>query len=217
MRTVTRTSGTTSLRPDALAIFSASTTKAGAIRSIHEYVDMQSGEIIPADELNIPTLDLRTKQAEREAVLASLRPEVLAFACFVLRFANKRRGITPGIEKLCELYAKLHGKQTGHVRRYVPRLTEANVLAGENLLGPLFQRTGGTAREHLGEEAHAAAVYAKLSRKDFDPANGKQRRVVEPALLAEEMTRTRAQWAGEQGAYFALAKAMGTETALALH
>ena len=131
---------------DNLAVFSVNLTKAGEVRSIESYVCLNTGEIIPAEQLNIPTLDLRVKIPARCKALDSLRPEVQAFARFILRFANKRRGITPGVQALCDWYGTLYGKQSKHVRRYIPVLIKARILAGENLLGPLFQRTGGRAR-----------------------------------------------------------------------
>jgi len=183
--TVTRSKGATTMSLSSLAVFSVNTTKKGEVKSIREYADMTTGEIIPAEELTIPTLDLRTKQADREAALNSLRPEARTFAYFVLKFSNKRRGITPGIGTLCIWYADLHGRKAQHIRRYLPRLTEAGILAGENLLGPLFQQTGGSARAHLAEESHASTVYARMLRGDFDPASGKGHRVVDPALVAQ--------------------------------
>lgn len=183
--TVTRSTGATTISLDSLAVWSVNTTRKGAIKGVREYMDATTGEIIPAEELSIPTLDLRTKQADREAALHSLRPEVRSFAYFVLKFANKRRGITPGIGTLCIWYADLHGRRAQNIRRYIQRLTEAGILAGENLLGPLFQQTGGSARTHLSEESHASTVYGRMLRGDYDPQSGAGHRVVDAALVAE--------------------------------
>lgn len=147
---------------DNLAVYSVSTTKAGKVRSISAYVDLSTGEIIPPEQLSIPILDFREKLPARAKALASLRPEVRKFAVFVLRFANKRRGITPGIDTLCRWYADMQGKRSQDIRRYIPKLTEADILAGENLLGPLFQRTGGSVKEHLGEEYRAWCLRTRL-------------------------------------------------------
>ncbi|KAI3590239.1 hypothetical protein D9X30_4847 [Cupriavidus sp. U2] len=148
-----------SINVESLAAWSISVTKAGKLRKVTEYIDMMTGEIIPADTVQIPVLDLRGKQAQKDMVLGKLRPEVRAFAYFVLGYANKRRGITPGINTLCHWYADLTGKRADNIRRCIPKLEAAGVLANENLLGPLFQRTGGSARAHLGEEAAANARY----------------------------------------------------------
>jgi hypothetical protein len=212
--TVTRSKGATTVALDSLAIWSVNTTKKGAVKSIREYVTT-FGEIIPAEELNIPTLDLRTKQADRDTALNALRPEVRAFAYFVLKFANKRRGITPGIETLCQWYAELNGKQARNVRRYIPRLTEVGILAGDNLLGPLFQHTGGTARAHLGEAARASTIYSRMLHDRVDPADG-PRRTVDPATLTEEMVLTSALWGATEARYWAWWKA-APDTAMALY
>lgn len=148
-----------SINPESLAAWSISTTKAGKLKKVTEYIDMTTGEIIPADTIQMPVLDLRGKQAKKDAVLDKLRPEVREFACFVLDFHNKRRGITPGINTLCHWYAALTGKQSQHVRRYIPKLEAAGILAGENLLGRLFQHTGWTVMYHMGEETRAYAKF----------------------------------------------------------
>ncbi len=153
------------LSRESLAAWTVSRTRAGRIKRVEACIDMATGEIIPADGVPLPVLDLRTKQADKERVLNSVRPEVRQFAYFVLAFANKRRGITPGIDRLCHWYADITGKRADNVRRYVPKLEQAGILAGDNLLGPLFQRTGGTARAHLGEEAIAAYRYQRIKWK----------------------------------------------------
>jgi hypothetical protein len=160
--TTTRNISAEQLSSDKLAVYSVGTTKAGKVRSITAYIDLNTGEIIPADQLSIPTLDLREKLFARRKALESLRAEVRLFAVFVLHFANKRRGITPGVDTLCRWYADMQGKRSQDVRRYVPKLMEAGLLAGENLLGPLFQRTGGRVKDHLGEEFRAGCLNARM-------------------------------------------------------
>ncbi|WP_427313044.1 hypothetical protein [Cupriavidus sp. H39] len=150
---------------ESLAAWTVRRTRAGRIKRLADYVDMATGEVIPAAEASIPLLDLRTKLAEKEAALNSLRPEVRAFAYFVLCFANKRRGITPGIYTLCHWYADITGKRADNVRRYVPKLEQAGILAGENLLGKLWQRTAGKPSECMGEEAIAACRYQQIKWK----------------------------------------------------
>lgn len=147
---------------DSLAVYSVSTTKRGRVRCVSAYLDVDTGEVIPAEQLSIPILDLRDKLPARAEALDYLRPEVRQFAAFVLRFANKRRGISPGIDTLCRWYAEMHGRRSQDVRRYISKLTEVGVLAGENLLGPLFQRTGGRTKDHLGEEYRAWCTYTRL-------------------------------------------------------
>ncbi|KWR90378.1 hypothetical protein RM96_10170 [Cupriavidus sp. IDO] len=167
-------------RGHGLAVWTVNRTSTGKVRSVAEYLDTETGEIIPASAIALPTLDLRTKQAEKDAVLVSLQPEVRKLAYFVLGYANKRRGITPGIKTLCQWYADLHGKRTDNVRRHIPKLEAAGILAGESLLGPLWQRTGGTARSHLGEDSAAAARYMmQRARQSFDTVSKSR-----PAWLA---------------------------------
>nr|EUJ15021.1 hypothetical protein RSP673_07655 [Ralstonia solanacearum P673] len=148
---------------------------AGKIKAVTEYVRWEfmegidpdtgefirglGGDVIPAATTQMPTLDLRDKPAKKDAILAGLRLEVREFARFVLGYANKRRGITPGINTLCHWYADLTGKRADNIRRHIPKLEAAGILANENLLGPLFQRTGCNARVHLGEEAAANTRY----------------------------------------------------------
>lgn len=147
---------------EALAVWTVNRTRAGKVRSVAEYVDMTTGEIIPASDVLMPTIDLRTKASDRLAALQSLRPEVQKFARFVLRFANKRRGITPGISVLCRWYADMTGARLDNVKRSLPKLHAAGILAGENLLGKLFQRSGGTMAHSMGEEGVAVARYALM-------------------------------------------------------
>lgn len=163
------------ITPGFLAAWSVSKTKAGKIKSVTEYVRWEfmegidpdtgefirglGGDVIPAATVPMPALDLRDKPAKKDAVLAGLRPEVREFARFVIGYANKRRGITPGINTLCHWYADLTGKRADNIRRHIPKLEAAGILANENLLGPLFQRTGCNTRDHLGEEAAAHTRY----------------------------------------------------------
>ncbi|SDY99905.1 hypothetical protein SAMN05518854_103211 [Variovorax sp. YR266] len=190
--TISRATAAESLSFDMLAVYSVNTTKAGGIRSVHEYLDTGTGEIIPADQLNIPVLDLRERLPARAKALASLRFEVQQFATFVLRFANLRRGITPGIGVLCQWYAEMHSRRSQDVRRYIPALHKAGVLAGETLLGPLFQRTGGKAREHLGEEYRAACIYSRLRMK-AQPISTTRTRTGDAEVIATEVSQLEAQ------------------------
>ncbi len=164
-----------SITPGFFAAWSVSKTKAGKIKAVNECIRWEfmegidpdtgefirglGGDVIPAATVQIPTLDLRGKSAKKDAALAVLRPEVREFARFVLGYANKRRGITPGINTLCHWFADLTGKRADNIRRHIPKLEAAGILVNENLLGPLFQRTGGYASDHLGEEAAANTRY----------------------------------------------------------
>lgn len=141
------------------AIWSWSTDSKGRVKKVQEYVNLTTGEVLPAEELRIPHIDSRSRQPLREKVIKSLRPEVREFAVFLLAFRNKRRGLSPSVPVLCRWYADLTGKQVPHVRRYVIRLTQVGILAGENILGVIWQRTGGKSRDHLGEDTSALVTY----------------------------------------------------------
>jgi plasmid stabilization system protein ParE len=137
---------------------------------ITEYVDLQTGEIVPASHLKNnpavwPTLHLGESVLRRQAVLDSLRSEVRSLASFILLFRNHRRGVTPDVDTLVEWYARLHNKRAANVRRNVKTLEKAGVLAGASLLSPLFQFSGKKAKaaDHLGEDVAARGKYFKLS------------------------------------------------------
>lgn len=139
---------------------------------ITEYVDMQTGEIIPAIALKNnpevwPTVHNSERMLQREFILHGLRDEVREFAVFILQFRNQRRGVTPGVEQLVKWYAEITGKQACHVRRYVPPLENAGVIAGSSVLGPLFQIAGRSvsANKHLGEDSEAARKFMLIRAK----------------------------------------------------
>lgn len=137
--------------------------------SITEYLDLSTGEIIPASRLKNdprvpPQMYFGEIQLLRQSLMNSLRPEVREFALFVLRFRNNRRGITPEIGTLVEWYARLHNKRPSNVRRYVDVLEKAGFLAGSSLLSRLFQHTGkhAVASDYLGEDVVARRIYFSL-------------------------------------------------------
>lgn len=143
---------------------------------ITEYLDLDTGEIIPAATVHQQTgrpIDASLRLLQRESILYSLRNEVLKFALYVLAFRNKRSGITPGIEKLVNWYAEATNSRPHHVRRHVPKLKKAGILAGESVLCPLFQRSGKKiqARDHLSEDCIASSTrmkkHLKLNTKDI--------------------------------------------------
>jgi hypothetical protein len=139
-----------------------------SLLKISECVDKTTGEIIPfsqAEELGFSQMiqsGLLMKQ--REAILNSLRKEVKDFALFVLKFRNKRGGITPHIDKLCRMYAELHDLRSTNVRRYIKKLKDANILASDQLLCPLFQiyNRSVSSKEHLSEDCIAGNVFIRM-------------------------------------------------------
>jgi len=208
-KTVTRVHYTEKLEAKSLAVLSISQTKAGKVRSVHEYVDLKTGEIIPANELDIRPLDLATILPARFKALNSLRPEVRRFASFVLRFANRRRGITPDIGTLCRWYADLNNKRSNDVRRYIPALKRAGILAGDTLLGRLFQRTTATSTEVMSEEVDASTKYMlmRMHTQDTNPIPSQQGHMAPSWLVAEQVAALEAELQAEEAAYAAIHKA----------
>lgn len=138
---------------------------------VTEYVNLETGEIVRAPDAE--KLGIRIAGAvgqrvlQRDAALSSLKPESRDFARFCLRFRNKRRGVTPGFRELCRWYSELTGKRADNVRRCLPSLDRVGVMAGESLLGPLFQFAGKSthAHEHIGEDERAELVFHALLAK----------------------------------------------------
>jgi hypothetical protein len=133
---------------------------------IVEYVDVLTGEIVSAAAMRkrtetLPPIHFSERCLQRKTILDGLRPEPREFATFVLEFRNQRRGITPGISKLCAWYAAMTGKQASHVRRYIPKLFDAGVLEGESLVGAPFQFSGKqtSSADHKHEDVVAELRY----------------------------------------------------------
>jgi hypothetical protein len=131
-----------------------------------EWLDIGTGEILSdADACKDGRFQYPLRVSERchqrEYVLASLRPEVRAFALFLLRFRNRRRGITPGVETLVKWYAQYTNKRPENVRRNVPRLLDVKILEGDSLVGKLWQITDASAT-HIAEDAEAGQRFAAM-------------------------------------------------------
>lgn len=142
---------------------------------ITEYVDLSTGEIAPASNVEfrgVRPIRFSEMVLQRAYVLEKcIRSELKPFARFVLRFRNFRRGVTPGLLTLARWYAELTGKNPSDVRRYVKRLREAGITGDGDLMAPLFQMTSRklTARDHLQESGRAHMDYAYLwMRKAYE-------------------------------------------------
>ncbi|MDP9646151.1 hypothetical protein [Paraburkholderia caledonica] len=148
------------------------------------YVNLRTGEVIPAEQGEQHSLTIigavSRKAMAREQVLLAMRPEARAFARFCLEFRNKRRGVTPGFDKLCHLYAALHEKRPQDVRRYLPALEKAGIRAGESVLGVDWQIGGSkvSAAEHLKEDRQAEATYARMCRERSMPITAMAHRLI---------------------------------------
>jgi hypothetical protein len=139
-----------------------------------EWFDETTGEILSDADARSRAdyrYPIRTseRQLQREFILSELRPEVRAFAQFALKFRNRRRGLTPGIDQLARWYAQLTGKQTGHVRRYIAKLEEVKIIGGRtsSVLYPLWQLGGASTfpADHLREDVYAEALFMTLLNK----------------------------------------------------
>lgn len=137
---------------------------------ITEFVDVQTGEILPATKRGPLSSERPINHGEmlmqRQGVLAQLRPEVRHFASFVLEFRDHRRGLTPGMDTLVKWYAELHDRRASDVRRLVPSLEAAGLCIGDCMC-PLFQwaETRWQRSNFLGELELANYKFAKLLRE----------------------------------------------------
>jgi hypothetical protein len=133
---------------------------------ITEFLDLSTGEIISARNIDIKFIDYGLMIMQRQAILESLRPEVRDIALFVLKFRNKRRGLTPKLDDILVWYAELNNKQVSHVVRYKKRLI-GTILAKEDLMKPLFQIAGKntSATSHLAEDIIASNTLMKEKRR----------------------------------------------------
>lgn len=98
--------------------------------AVTEYVDLSTGEILsPTEAKRRGVVVIRGVAKEmRRRKLDGLRTEVKAFALFVLNFKNRRGGLQVPLTQIVKWYAMLHGKQSKHVNRYIPRLIESGIL-----------------------------------------------------------------------------------------
>ena len=155
---------------DSPIIMNGQKVRAIEVRKVAEYVDTYSGEIFTAKEakaLGLQEIDYGLLALRREAILGGLRKEVREFAMFVLKFRNKRRGVTPNAQELCRMYAELYNKRSDNVRRLLDTLKKKGILESDELLSPEFQISGvnTTAKDHLAEMFIAEITYEKLKRE----------------------------------------------------
>jgi hypothetical protein len=127
-----------------------------------EYLDLKTGEIISSKEakkLGVTELDYGLYVYTRRLILDELRKEVRHLASFVLKFRNKRRGITPDLSTVMKYYSNLHNKRYGNVSRYREDLYDS-IMVDDYLCRPEFQFTGKdtTTKEHMSESSHAGNV-----------------------------------------------------------
>jgi len=139
-------------------------------QKVIEYLDPDTGEIIALKhfkQLGGVEYNYGVFAQERNEILDTLREEVKDFACFVLKFRNKRRGISPNLEKVLEYYSRFSSKRIDNIKsRLLPKLY-GKVLSNDNLLMPPFQFSGKNekAYSHIAEEFVAENTFIYLMRK----------------------------------------------------
>ena len=139
---------------------------------VTEFLDLTTGEIISsqkAKKLGVTEYDYEPLTWERNTILGEFRKEVLDFARFVLKFRNKRRGVSPNVQGVAVYYSKYTGKRADDIqRRIVPKLY-GTLLANDTLLMPPFQRNdrSATAAEHIAENTIAEFTFFQLMVRKF--------------------------------------------------
>ncbi|WP_354674935.1 hypothetical protein [Cupriavidus alkaliphilus] len=157
-----------------------------------EWIDPGTGEIVSDTEYRrrFGKPVYRSERAlQRTYVLGKLRPEARAFAQYILKFRNLRRGITPPVSTLVKWYADLTGQRAANVRRMVPTLTAARIIESDTLVGTLWQQSGAQAHasSFLQENARAAVAQAVMWMKRRDQRRCNRGDRARPAWLAQRL------------------------------
>jgi hypothetical protein len=153
--------------PEAIKINGSQVTRYMAV-TVTEYVDTVTGEIIPAVSAARHGIKYPVRSSEnvlrRAAVFKALDKRHHATAHFMLEFRNRRRGVVSGFDALCKRYAEYSGKRLDNVKRCMPALKEAGIVAGKSVVGPLFQYAGTdtSSLDHLNEDRHEEQVFGRL-------------------------------------------------------
>lgn len=98
--------------------------------TVTEYVDVTTGEIVPAgvaQKLGIRSIR-PDAQGRRERKLGKLRGEPRRFAEFLLRFRDRRCKFLMPMDMLVGWYSTLTGKKPHHIRRYYSSLIGGGIL-----------------------------------------------------------------------------------------
>lgn len=116
------------------------------------WIDPETGELLTEKQASAegyPSFDHGTMFLQKEYILSLLRTPSRNFAYFLLKFRNKRGGLTPDIDTLCEWYSKLNKERLDNVKLFIKSLQKAGVIdiGDKNLLTPLFQIVDKKARK----------------------------------------------------------------------
>lgn len=151
-----------------ITISSKLTTLLAEYKVIMYYDTKKKVDVTPVDAVTkyeVKEIHYSLLAMQREEILNSLRKEVKDFALFVLKFRNKRRGLSVDIRELCRWYAELYDKRADNVYPMIKRLIEVGILNQDaNVMMPLFQISGANtkAKEHLHELARAKALFEMM-------------------------------------------------------
>lgn len=133
---------------------------------VEEYLDVTTGEIFPV--ATIKDLGMKSirpdAQMRREVKLNKLRHEVRMFATFLLKFRNSLGSFLMPLADLVRWYGCLEGKEPKHIRRYLTRLVEAEVLDFDHRLNADFIMFASESGRSMtkGERFTAYRIYDEL-------------------------------------------------------
>ena len=133
---------------------------------VSEYLDMSTGEIIPAK--NVHSKSIRPEgRIRREEKIKALRSEVRNFALFLLKFRSQGGGFLIDLPDLVRWYAKLTGKQVKHINRYIPKLVDGGVLDFDKMLNEDFMwfDSSATKAELKGNTFKAYRIFSDMLLK----------------------------------------------------
>jgi hypothetical protein len=136
--------------------------------SVHELVDTETGEIFLASDVNRKYVEYHYLLLQRQAILESLRPEIKDLALFVLKFRDRRRGITPNVNKILRWYSEIHQKHYSNVLRHKKKLV-GKILerSDDTLLTAYFQNPGRntSAKDHKQVYLKSEIIYEREKTK----------------------------------------------------
>ena len=148
--------------------------------TVQEYIDLSTGEVIPADVAS--KLGIRVIRpdagARRLVKLDRLRVEPRRFAVFLLSFRDSHCKFLVPVEEILKWYSKMTGAATHNIRRYLPKLIEAGILDSDTELNKDFMINNPSAgrAEVKGDMFRAYNTLAKielrhtqLKRKTINP------------------------------------------------
>lgn len=137
--------------------------------TVTEYVDVTTGEILPAELVQKMGVRVIRPDASLRRVkkLDSLRKEPREFADFILQFRDRLCGFLAPLDTLIGWYAQITGKQASHVRRYFRPLILAGVFDTASKLNEDFMIHNPFAgkKEAKGAECRAYNIFDSIRNR----------------------------------------------------